>query len=150
MWWTSPFHKSPSSPLSYPRSKPGRILQCTVEQIYRCSSDTDRRKAGRCADIVFQDRTQQPILQQISDIPVQQVVEELVEVFTHFSRIGFNSVWRRCSAKVPQFHLLRRSVRRSRTRTFSTSHVYPLWETLDMNAQSPEKVHERAQCEGVR
>ena len=59
--------------------KPRRILQCTVEQISRCSSDVHSRTVGRC---------QQRTPEQIVDIPVPQVVPKLVEVFTHFSQDG--------------------------------------------------------------
>ena len=53
-----------------------------MEQISR---DADRRTVGRSADVV-QDRIQQRTLEQISDTPVPQVMEELVEVFTVFSQ----------------------------------------------------------------
>ena len=38
-------------------SSQDRVLQCTVEQVSRCSGDADRGTVGGCADIVFQDRT---------------------------------------------------------------------------------------------
>ena len=53
-----------------------------MEQISR---DADRRTVGRSADVI-QDRIQQRTLEQISDTPVPQVTEELVEVFTVFSQ----------------------------------------------------------------
>ena len=60
-------------------SSQDRILQCTVEQISCCSGDADRAE-GRVSS------------EQSSDIPVPQVVEELVEVFTVSPRTGFNIV----------------------------------------------------------
>ena len=62
-------------------SSQDRILQRTVEQISRCFGDTDRRTVGGCVDIVFQDRSQQRTLIQISDISVSQAVKELLEIF---------------------------------------------------------------------
>ena len=75
------------------RPSQDRILQCTVEQVIRCSGD-DRRTVGGCVDIVSQDivsqdRTQQRTLMQISDLPVPQVVMELVKVFTVSPKIWF-------------------------------------------------------------
>ena len=83
MWWTSPLHLLSGSSLFLPKiSSQDRILQRTVEQVSRCSGDADRRKVGGCAGIVFQDGTQKWTLMQISDFPVPQVVDKLVEVFT--------------------------------------------------------------------
>ena len=58
------------------------VVDVSVQQVvwlFVVPGDADRRTVGGCADIVFQDRIQQRTLMQMSDIPVPQVVEALLE-----------------------------------------------------------------------
>ena len=121
MLWTSPFHKSSSSPLLSPRSQAtpnpaayrgtvflvssgrlcgqpmlvitGLMLLPTSQILSNISCDLHPRLSigdqvgfrsvkGKCADIRFP--RQNPAADSLT--PAPQVVEELVEVFTHFSQ----------------------------------------------------------------
>ena len=84
-------------------SSQDRILQRTVEQVSRCSGDADRKAVGGCADIVFQDTVQQRTLMHISDIPVPQVMEEQVEVFTDLSRDWLSTAFRGADLRTSRY-----------------------------------------------
>ena len=83
----------------------------------------------------IQDRIQQRTVEQIVDVPVQQVVEEQAEASKVFSQTELNSISEDRSSNPLLFHLLERSLRclsLSRrnslsTRTFNTSSTQLKW-----------------------
>ena len=89
---------------------------------------------------VSQDRTQQRTLTQISDTPVPQVVEELVEglrsLLPGWGSTAFGGADFRNLSNVT--HLEDQCEGRDHARS-TRRMLTPLWETLHTNAQSPEK-----------
>ena len=67
------------------------------------------QKTVEVPQVQHTDRIPQRTAEPVMDIPVPQVVEEIVEVFLVFLKTVFNSGWWNRSLRLQQFPLLRRS-----------------------------------------